>query len=329
MKGYIIEMLEKYKNLGRISFSMPGHKNKKTADIFKDAADVTELADTDSLYNPRGAVKKACEKIAGIAGSDESFIMVNGSTGGIFAMIASVCKRGDTLLASRACHMSVINACVVLGVNLIFFEHKIYSKYSIHGEADISDISRKISENAVKAVLITSPNYFGAVSDIRSILDLLKGTDIPLLVDEAHGGHFFAGGVFPESAVCLGADMVVESMHKTPAGLNQSAVLHVKSGRIDLERVRDMLAVFQTSSPSYPIAASAESAFYETVHGGWGKTAERCGKLKKVLLKKTKIKRPFRPLFLYCFIFHCFCCGCFLCYNFSHSFSHKVFCSFF
>lgn len=293
LRGKIFEMLQKYIKLKRISFSMPGHKNGRGLKGFGAEFDVTELDDTDSLHNPEGAVKKACENIAGIFGADMSLIMVNGSTGGIFTMLASVAKGGDKILVSRQSHMSVINACVTLGLCPVFFEHKISRRFSFAGEADISDIRRKLTDD-IKAVVVTSPNYFGVVSDIRGISEAIKEYNIPLLVDEAHGAHFIAGDFLPGNAISLGADMVVESTHKTLNGLNQSAILHVKSGKVDLERVKTLSGFFQTSSPAYPIAASAENAVLEVAENGegWKRTKELSDKIKESLLENTKIRIP-------------------------------------
>lgn len=294
MKGKIFEMLEKYINRRRISFSMPGHKNGKGIDGFWGDFDVTELEDTDSLHDSEGAVLAACGKIAGIFSADMSLIMVNGSTGGIFTMLASVTKPGDEVLVSRTSHMSVINACVVLGLSPVFFEHKICDEFSVAGGADIDDLKKKIDCGNIRAVLVTSPNYFGMVSDIKAISSIAKEKNIPLLVDEAHGAHFIAGDFLPESALSLGADMAVQSTHKTLNGLNQSAVLHVKAGLVDLERVKAVSVFFQTSSPSYPIAASAENAILEVAGNGeaWRAVLKRCRKLKESLREDTKIKMP-------------------------------------
>jgi len=290
MNGEIIKMLEKYKELGRISFSMPGHKSRKSGEWGRN--DVTELPDTDSLHNSEGSVKKACENISDIYGSDMSIIMVNGSTGGIFTMLASVCRRGDKILVSRCSHMSVINACVALGLLPVFFEHRIYKKYSVTGEADIRDLKNKLTDD-IKAVLVTSPNYFGVVSDIKTISEMLKEKKIPLLVDEAHGAHFVAGEEFPQNAIRLGADMVTQSTHKTLNGLNQSALLHIRSSIVDAERVKEVSAFFQTSSPSYPVAASTENAVLEaTCDNEWGRIYRICRNLKERIKKETHINIP-------------------------------------
>lgn len=294
MKGEIFRMLKNYKRFKRHSFSMPGHKNGKGLKGEFARFDVTELPDTDSLHNSDGACKLASQNISKIYGADMSIIMVNGSTGGIFTMLAATLKRGDTVLVSRISHMSVINACITLGLKPIFFEHKFYPEFSIYGEADLEDFSEKLEENPVKAVLVVSPNYNGIVSDIKKMSAILKGRNIPLLVDEAHGAHFIAVDEFPQNATRLGADMSVLSTHKTLNGLNQSAILNVKSGLVDLKKVKEVASFFQTSSPSYPIAASCENAVLEACEDNskWVGTLKECGVLKKYLTEKTKIKIP-------------------------------------
>lgn len=291
MKGKIADMLLKYSALGRISFSMPGHKQRGINPW--GTYDVTELPDTDSLHHPSGAVEKAENRIAQIFSCDRSLIMVNGSTGGIFAMLAAACRRGEKVLVSRISHISVINACVALGLEPIFFEHILYEKYSIYGDADLEDIKKKLEENDVSAILVTSPNYYGIVSDIKSIRSMAK--DIPLLVDEAHGAHFFAGDFLPQSAVRY-CDMAVQSAHKTLDGLNQSAFLHINGGDALQERARAVSCFFQTSSPSYIIAASAESAAESVAKdpSGWENTYRACVELKNRLRKNTELLIPDR-----------------------------------
>ncbi len=294
MRGKIFGMLKKYKSMKRHSFSMPGHKNGKGLGGGFADLDVTELPDTDSLHNSEGACKIASQNIAGIYGADMSIIMTNGSTGGIFTMLSSTLKRGDAVLVSRISHISVINACISLGLKPIFFEHKPYPKYSIYGEADLEDFSKKLEENPVKAVLVVSPNYYGVVSDIKAMSEILKDKKIPLLVDEAHGAHFIASEDFPQNAIKLGADMSVMSTHKTLNGLNQSAILNVRTSLVDCERVKELASFFQTSSPSYPIAASCENAVLEAFEDNskWLGTLKMCRDLKETLSKKTQIKTP-------------------------------------
>lgn len=286
--GEIEAMLKNYAAKKRIGFSMPGHKQRGGAWFLND---VTELPDTDNLHHSRGAVRRAEKSIAAAYSCCDSLIMVNGSTGGIFAMISAVLKRGQKLLVSRICHMSVINACIALGIEPVFFEHEFFPKYSIYGGADISDLKRKLAGNSVSAVMLTSPNYFGITSDIHAVKEAVGA--LPLLVDSAHGAHFFAGDFLPENAARY-ADIAVQSTHKTLRGLNQSALLHINKGKVDPARVRDAAAFFQTSSPSYIIAASAENAVLDVLNNplSWRSCYDECVKIKAYLRENTRLLMP-------------------------------------
>jgi len=108
------------------------------------------------------------------------------------------------------------------------------------------------------AVIITSPTYEGVISDIRIIAEIAHRYGIYLIVDEAQGAHlnFMEGH---ETAMEQGADIVIESLHKTMPALTQTSLLHVMNPKLD-ERVRRYLKIFQTSSPSYIFMQSMEKA---------------------------------------------------------------------
>ncbi len=124
-------------------------------------------------------------------------------------------------------------------------------------------------------MVITSPTYDGVVSDIRAIADIVHARNLPLIVDAAHGAHFGFSDGFPQKAIALGADLSVESLHKTLPAYTQSAVLHLmrtKAGkkpdpqshpesrayRFDPERVRHYLDIFQSTSPSYVLMSGID-----------------------------------------------------------------------
>ena len=111
------------------------------------------------------------------------------------------------------------------------------------------------------AVILTSPTYEGVVSDIGEIAELCHRAGMPLIVDEAHGAHFglFEEGGFPESAVALGADAVVQSVHKTLPSLTQTALLHLGGVLLSEKEIERQLGIFETSSPSYPLMISIDS----------------------------------------------------------------------
>ncbi|MCH5184600.1 MAG: aminotransferase class I/II-fold pyridoxal phosphate-dependent enzyme [Oscillospiraceae bacterium] len=291
--------LKEYSSKKRISFAMPGHKGGKgiSYEFGKKIAeyDVTELHDTENLYMPGSALSKAKKLASEFFGSTETYFLVNGSTSGIYSMIAAVCSPGDTIIVNRACHISVINACIMLGVKPIFFSQSIIDGYCIPGGIDQKLLVATLDRHqSAKAVLLTSPSYYGIVSDIEVISKITRARGIPLLVDEAHGAHFpVSEGIFPKSAINQGADMSVCSAHKTLNAFNQSAFLNLNSDIIDKSKLESVMAMLQTSSPSYVIAASADLARAEiTTRLGrmqWREVYERCENMREKISANTDI----------------------------------------
>lgn len=298
-KTPLFDHLNRYTKKRRTSFAMPGHKGGRGLDrafrknIYK--YDVTELEDTENLHSPGHQLSQSKQQLADFYGAVESFFLVNGSTSGIHAMIASACTHGGCIAVNRACHISVINACALFGVTPIFINQNIVDTFSIPegvNPAELISVLDRYPE--IQAVLITSPSYYGGASDIRTISKITSARGIPLLVDEAHGAHFAANeSVFPTTAVLEGADMVVQSAHKTLGALNQSAYLHFSSDIVDKNKLKNALAMLQTSSPSYPIVLSGDLACrYLRTEGAraWDKICERCDDFRTRVESKTEIK---------------------------------------
>ncbi len=255
METPIYSRLKALSDTDRTPFAMPGHKGARglTDDLI--SLDMTEIGCGVDLLHESDEVRSANRLLSDLYGTRESFILTGGSTLAIQVMLASVLSPGDTLLASADCHKSVINTCALCGFRLrvipVGYDPDMSAPLGI-GDFEIAD--------EVKAVLLTSPNYYGIVKDIKRAAEKCHAAGVPLLVDEAHGAHFIAGEPFPESAVSQGADMVCHSAHKTLAALTGAAYLHITGRGIDPARVRRLLRSFASSSPSYPIAASADYA---------------------------------------------------------------------
>ncbi|MGN1116116.1 MAG: aminotransferase class I/II-fold pyridoxal phosphate-dependent enzyme [Candidatus Ornithomonoglobus sp.] len=285
METPIYTRLVDYHRKGRISFAMPGHKNMKGLAPRLLQCDVTELAATVDLHHECDTVKRADKLLTKLYKTRESFIMTCGSTAGIQTMLSSVLKPGDTVLAAADCHMSVINTCAICGFKLRLIPVTIDKEFLI--PRDIQDF--EITPD-VKAVIVTSPNYYGIVKDIRTLAEKCHAAGIPLLADEAHGAHFIGSPDFPESAVSLGADMVCQSAHKTLNALTGAAYLHVCGDDIDIKRVKRSLGAFQTSSPSYPVAASADTARAELEEAGYGNIIDECRQFREAIGRAAKIR---------------------------------------
>ncbi|MBR4410864.1 MAG: hypothetical protein IKT31_06040, partial [Firmicutes bacterium] len=63
---------------------------------------------------------------------------------------------------------------------------------------------------------------------------------------------------FPAAAEVSGADLVINSIHKTLASFTQTALLNVCSDRVDKYDLEDRLQAIESTSPSYPLMATLD-----------------------------------------------------------------------
>ena len=243
---------------GTYPFHMPGHK--RNPKYLKNYAplDVTEIEATDNLHSPLGAIKSALERTTALFGTKKTFYITGGSTTAIFAAIKSVTKSQDRVIIARNCHKSVWSALEVLRLKSDYVCPKINSTLGVFGEVEASEIEKLLSVKPASAVVITSPTYEGIVSDISSIAAVVHKYNSILIVDAAHGAHLGFSLDFPKSARHIGADIVVESAHKTLPCLTGAAMLHICSDRIDETLVSEAISTFMTSSPPYPLIYSLD-----------------------------------------------------------------------
>lgn len=254
MNAPLYNELMAYSN-SKLAFHMPGHKFGTIADLNKlnlSSLDNTEAIGMDNLYEANGIIKQAMNLMADFYGAKETVFLTNGSTAGILASILATCKEGDKLIIARNAHHSVWSALVLAGVMPIYISPVYLREEDILGEVKASSVEEAfIKYPEAKGVLIVSPTYEGIVSDIKAIAAAAHKYDKLLIVDEAHGAHFVLGNSFPISSTRSGADLVINSMHKTLPALTQSGLLHICSNRVKYEAIIEALRMVQTSSPSY------------------------------------------------------------------------------
>ena len=248
--------LEIYSQEDYYPFHMPGHKRNPdtvNTDLPFDR-DITEIDGFDNLHHPEGILKKAQETAASVYDTKECYYSVNGSTAALLAAVSATVPRNGQILVARNCHKAVYHALYLR--NLI----PTYVYPQINGGISSDKVERALAENPeIKAVLLTSPTYDGVVSDIEKIAEIVHRYEIPLIVDEAHGAHFHFSNYFPTSAAELGADLVIQSFHKTLPSMTQTAVLHNCSDRVDSRLIRRFMGIYQSSSPSYILMASMDA----------------------------------------------------------------------
>ena len=260
------DQLKSYCADGPYPMHMPGHKrNLSPGPGLPYDFDVTEVEGTDDLHRADGILKEAMERTGKLYGSRRTWYLTCGSTCGNLAMMYAAIPRGSEVILARNCHKSVFHGAELLGLTVHWLMPEKLPDFGIPGSVRPESVEKMLRQYPrSRAVFLTSPTYEGIGSDIESIAELVHREGKLLLVDEAHGAHFglfhgsAAGGYFPDSAVQLGADLAVQSAHKTLPSLTQTAWLHLGSDRISEEAVEQGLSVFETSSPSYPLLASLD-----------------------------------------------------------------------
>lgn len=254
------ERLKTYGAGNAYPFHMPGHKRQKQqGSLFPYDIDITEIDGFDNLHHAEGILAEAMERAAKLWGSKKSFFLLNGSSAGLLAGIRALTKRSDKVLMARGCHRAVYHAVELCGLHPVYMQAEWVEEMQISGSIQPETVEKHLQEHPdCKLVILTSPTYEGVVSDIAAIAEIAHRYGAYLLVDEAHGAHLGFSEEFPDTAVHLGADVVVQSLHKTLPCPTQTAILHVCTEQVDVTEMSRQLSVFQTSSPSYVFMAEID-----------------------------------------------------------------------
>lgn len=264
----LFDAVKKYIDDDITAFHVPGHKHGEgicelTDFLGKPALnmDVNGMNDLDYYNNPTGVIREAQNLLADAFNAKHAFFLINGTTGGIQAMIMSVCKPGDNIIVPRNVHKSIINGMILGGVNPIYVQPEIDERLGIANGVTVHEIESAILSNpGTRAVFLINPTYYGITSDLKTIVDIAHRYNMLVLVDEAHGTHMYFHEDFPPTAIESGADMCAISMHKTGGSLTQSSALLIGSDRIPPESVKQALGLLSTSSASYLLMCSLDIA---------------------------------------------------------------------
>lgn len=265
----LYEALRKYTDSDAYPFHMPGHKRRMgwIKDPF--AVDITEIDGFDNLHCAEGIILEAEKRAAAFAGAEESFFLVNGSTCGILSAVSACVPKNGTILMARNSHKSAYHSVFLRDLEVKYLYPQIISDYGLNGGYDKTEIKKILERDPkIQAVFVTSPTYDGIVSDIRGIAEIVHHFKIPFIVDEAHGAHFGIAEGFPQSALKYGADLVIQSLHKTLPCLTQTAILHCQGNLVDRERLKRYLQIYQTSSPSYVFLAAMDQCIEKMKKSG-------------------------------------------------------------
>lgn len=301
---YLDQTLYEYSHTDFYPFHMPGHKRQMEAGYLENpyAVDITEITDFDNLHHAEGILRDNQELAARLYGAEKTYFLVNGSTAGLLSAISACTSRNGAILMARNCHKAAYHAAYLRGVKTFYLYPSYEETCGLNGGISPEDVEKMLKkEKSIEAVLLTSPSYDGVVSDIKNIAEIAHSHGVPLIVDEAHGAHFHFHEYFPVSALDLGADVVIQSLHKTLPSLTQSAMLHIgknkdickKINRNLAEQIERFLGIYQTSSPSYILMAGIVSCLRYLQENGEKKFEDFANNLEicREQLKKLKVLR--------------------------------------
>lgn len=268
MRKYIEESVDKYKD--DYAFGMPAHKGKKYFDL-DIKRDLTEFLDTDNLLNPQGAIKKSQEEVSEIFSSKYSFYIPNGSSGAINIAISTLAKRKDNILVQRNTHKSVMNSIIINDLNPVYINTKYDEENALFLGIELENLKNILEENSIQIAIFVSPNYYGGILKLKEIVRLCHSHNVYVIIDEAHGSHLYFSHMKEFCANFSGADIVINSTHKTIPSLTQTALLHVNNDRVDVDKLKKVINIYTTTSPSYLFLISQEEGIDYMVKEGYKK----------------------------------------------------------
>ena len=265
----IAAAMQRYSADGVIPFHTPGHKQGRgahellrellTAEGFRQ--EVSLMEELDDLHEPHSCIKAAQILAARLWNADECLFMVNGTTSAVQAMIFGTLAAGDLVMIPRNAHRSVITGLILSGAVPIFLPVEFDEEFNLPLNVSVSTIERAIKQfPQAKAVLLVSPNYYGIAADLEKISKLVHAAGMILLIDEAHGAHLQFSNELPTSAMNAGADLAAQSTHKILGSLTQTSMLMLRKNFIDVERVKQVASLLQTTSPNQLLLASLDIA---------------------------------------------------------------------
>ena len=294
----IYDKLKSYGENPKKPYHMPGHKFGNGFSFLKDPLkyDITEIDGFDNLQNPEGILKESEDLLSKTFKTKKSFFLINGSSSGIASAILTVVSQGEKIICARNAHKSLYTGLIFSGAVPYYVYPKTIPGLNIQGGITPENIKEAIEKCPyAKAVFIVSPTYEGFTSDIEKIAQIVHNHNKILIVDEAHGAHFGFSKYFPKSANSQGADIVIQSLHKTLPSMTQTAVIHINSDRVDPAALKSNINMMQSTSPSYILMSSIDNCrkiidekgeelffkYYENLK----KLRQNCLKLKNISLE--------------------------------------------
>jgi len=264
-KAPIAEAMITHTHKRTVAFDVPGHKQGKGNPMLREFLgdkclrfDMNSRKDLDNLCHPVGVILEAEEIAAQAFGAGHAFFIVNGTTAAVQAMVMNVARKEEKIILPRNVHRSAIYALILTGAIPVYVNPGVHPKLGIPLGMHLKDVEEAILKNPdAKAVFVNNPTYYGICSDLPAIVELAHKHNMKVIVDEAHGTHFYFKSGLPISAMAAGADMAAVSMHKTGGSLTQSSFLLIQDPKM-MGEVRQVLNLTHTTSGSYLLLSSLD-----------------------------------------------------------------------
>jgi len=261
----IYEALLRFKKMRIVPFDVPGHKrgrgNAELTEFLGQRCmdvDVNSMKPLDNLCHPVSVIREAEDIASEAFKASHAFFMVGGTTSAVQSMIMYACKSGDKIILPRNVHRSAINSLILCDAVPVYVNPDVNNELGIALGMSVGQVEKAIKENPdAKAVLVNNPTYYGICSDLKKITEIAHSHGMLVLVDEAHGTHFYFGDNFPVTAMESGADIASVSMHKSGGSLTQSSFL-LMGDKINSDYMRQVINLTQTTSASYLLLSSLD-----------------------------------------------------------------------
>lgn len=260
----VCNFVRDYAHSDTLRMHMPGHKGAGILGV--EHLDITEIKGADSLYEADGIIAESEANASALFGC-RTLYSAEGSSQCIRAMLYLISLyakrqgRKPLIAAGRNAHKAFLSAAGMLDIDVHWLYQKKSDSYlscALTGE-ELEEYLKRTREIPA-AVYITSPDYLGAVSDIKTLAEICRRYGVLLAVDNAHGAYlkFLGESMHP---IDLGADICCDSAHKTLPVLTGGAYLHL-SERMQQsvgENAKNAMMLFGSTSPSYLILQSLDA----------------------------------------------------------------------
>ena len=264
----ILDGITAYQRQGIVPFSTPGHKLGRGAEpevleIYGERAfraDIPLGGGVGDTHFGGDALGRAEALAADVWSSDRCFFLLNGSSAGNQAYLLAALRPGEKVIVSRDLHKSLLVALILTGATPIYLTPRLHPELHVGLGIDVAQVEDALTHHPdAKLVALVSPSYCGVSSDLRGITEVAHARGVPVYVDEAWAPHFHFSPALPPSAMACGVDGAVASTHKVLGSLTQAAILNVRAGLVEPDRVKTAVDMVQTTSPSVLVLASIDA----------------------------------------------------------------------